>query len=262
MLATLHLPPDWYPAHVFRPKRDGYFLNCVSSSQERECPSCDVLLPHVPNGVPVERFRTKKKGDYVVALGRICPEKGFHSRLMQLKRPKVDMVLAGEVFPYQVHKTYFREQIAPRLNAKRRFLGPVGAKEKAALLAGARCLLVTSTVPETSSLVSMEALASGTPVVAFPSGALPEIIEHGRTGFLVENTDEMATAIEKVAHLNPEDRRWLPGRGFLRARMVRRYLAIYDDLIDSMSPRGCPVTGWNLMAGVVVSSSRGAHAGS
>ena len=83
----------------------------------------------------------------------------------------------------------------PRLDRRRRFLGPLGFARKRRLLAAARCLLVPSLARETASLVAMEALACGTPVIAFPNGALAEVVEDGRTGFLVENTREMAAAI-------------------------------------------------------------------
>ena len=80
----------------------------------------------------------------------------------------------------------------------------MGLEKKRKLLAEAKCVLVTSTVPETSSLVAMEALASGAPVIAFPNGALAEIVEHGRTGFLVRNEKEMADGIAASGTLNPD----------------------------------------------------------
>src|SRR5207249_5576489 len=129
------------------------------------------------------------------ALGRICPEKGFHFALQAAKMARADLLLAGQVFPYASHVEYFESKIVPRLDERRQFVGPVGFHRKKRLLSKAKCLLVPSTVNETSSLVAMEALAAGTPVIAFPSGALPEIVEHGRTGYLVSDVKEMAQAI-------------------------------------------------------------------
>src|SRR5690606_1063450 len=132
-------------------------------------------LPPIENGVPVEALgaRVRKRG-FALALGRICPEKGYHLALEAAHRAGLPLLLAGAVFRYAAHERYFREEIAPRLDSLRRFIGAVPLGRKRRLLAAARCVVVPSLVPETSSLVAMEALASGTPVVAFPVGALAD----------------------------------------------------------------------------------------
>ena len=94
------------------------------------------------------------------------------------------LLLGGKVYQYREHVAYFRREIEPRLDGRRlRFLGPVGFARKRRLLAAARCLLAPSLAPETSSLVAMEALACGTPVIAFPSGALRKSSNTARRGF-------------------------------------------------------------------------------
>ena len=146
------------------------------------------------------------------------------------KRAGIPLLLAGEVFPYQAHKAYFENEIAPRLDNSRRFIGPVGLPRKRRLLSSARCLLAPSMVAETSSLVAMEAMACGTPVVAFPSGALPELIDHGRTGFLVHDAKEMAAAIHAVDTLNPATCRREAENRFSADRMFEQYLQLYEDV--------------------------------
>ena len=233
VLATLHLPPDWYPRSIFRQKRPHFHLNCVSSSQQRSCPPSPSLLPHIPNGVDVRRFERKSaKRNYVLALGRICPEKGFHFALRAARMARRELILAGEVFPYAAHRRYFKSKIAPLIDNRRRYIGPVGFARKRQLLSEARCLLIPSTVAETSSLVAMEALAAGTPVVAFGSGALPEIIEHGRNGFLVSDVEEMAEAIERVGDLDPEACRYAARSRFSADHMIQRYLGVYGQIIE------------------------------
>jgi glycosyltransferase involved in cell wall biosynthesis len=231
VLVTLHLPPDWYPERIFDLDRPGTFLHCVSASQRARCPPDARLLPEIPNGVPVDALTARQaKRNFAFALGRICPEKGFHIALDAARRAQTPLLIAGEIFRYDAHETYFEREIVPRLDGTRRFIGPVGFARKRRLLTAARCLLVPSLAPETSSLVAMEALACGTPVIAFPSGALPEIVEHGRTGFLVRNEQEMAGAIGAAATLDPAACRAAARERFSLARTVERYLELYRQL--------------------------------
>jgi len=232
VMATLHLPPSWYPPAVFRLARPRTYLHCVSSSQRKNCPPSPLMLPTISNGVEIGRFASSRieRQDFALALGRICPEKGFHVAVEAARRARSELILAGEIFPYAAHQQYFREEIAPGLNRKRRFVGPVGFARKRRLLNQARCLLVPSLVAETSSLVAMEALACGTPVIAFPSGALAEIVEPGRTGFLVRDGAEMAEAIKAVRGLQAEDCRRAARERFSADRMVKRYFGAYRAL--------------------------------
>ncbi len=238
VLITLHLPPAWYPDEIFSLSRPDTFLHCVSRSQERECPPCPGMLPSIQNGVPPELFSARHaKRDFVFCLGRICPEKGFHLALEAARLAKRPLLLAGDVFRYHAHEAYFQREIIPRLSRERRFIGPVGFERKRRLLGGARCLLAPSLAPETSSLVAMEAMACGTPVVAFPSGALADIIEHGKTGFLVSNEHEMAEAIEAAGTILGETCRAEARRRFGLAEMVGTYLELYEQLAESNAGR-------------------------
>ncbi len=230
VLVTLHVPRQWYPTDPLKTDRLNTWFNCVSQSQRAAWPDDPRLLPHIENGVPVERLysRIRKRG-FAVALGRVCPEKGFHIALEAATRARVPLLVAGEVYPYEAHQRYYREEFLPRLNGGR-FLGPVGFERKRRLLTAARCLLAPSQVPETSSLVAMEALACGTPVVAYPSGALRNIVEHGRTGFLVSSVAEMADAIEAAGAIDPDVCRRVACERFSAERTAREYLELYKRL--------------------------------
>lgn len=232
LLATLHLPPDWYPQEIFRLRRPRTYLNCVSHAELRSCPASDLPLFVIENGVPVDRlYSCMRKRNYVVALGRVCPEKGLHIALDAAKRAGMPMILAGEVYRYEAHLKYHQEEIVPRLDRQRKFHGSVGLAQKRRLLTAARCLLAPSLVAETSSLVAMEALACGTPVVAFPSGALPEVVEHGRTGFIVKNEREMAQAIPAAAALDPAECRRAARKRFSSQRMAQDYIDLYQRML-------------------------------
>jgi len=243
VLATLHLPPAWYSADALDSGRADVWLHCVSASQRLACPPGVRLLPDVPNGVPVEALAAVRppKRDFTLMLGRVCPEKGCHLALEAARLAGVPLLIGGQVYPYPEHERYFHDEVQPRLDEKRRFLGPLRFAPKRRLLSSARCLLIPSLAPETSSLVAMEALACGTPVVAFPSGALPDIIEHGRTGFLVRDISEMAAAIRAADTLDPELCRAAARERFSDKRMINGYFALYQRVLEeSLMPD--PVT--------------------
>lgn len=242
VLVTLHLPPSWHEPQAFRIVRPRTFLHCVSRSQQAACPPCAGLLPPIENGVPADEWdptvpSAGRPGDrdYVMTLGRICPEKGVHVAMAAAERAGIVGVIAGRVYPFASHEVYFAREIQPRLGPRMQFVGPVGPARKRELLRAARALIVASSVPETSSLVAMEALACGTPVIAFPIGALPEIVEHGQTGFLVHTLDDMVGAIAAAGDIDRKVCRAEAARRFSLARMTRRYIERYENLVRNAS---------------------------
>jgi glycosyltransferase involved in cell wall biosynthesis len=231
LLATLHLPPSWYGETALRPNRPDTWLHCVSEAQHRDCPPGLALLAPIPNGVDVDAFAGRHaKRDFALMLGRICPEKGVHLALDAAKQAGVSLLIAGEVYGYETHRRYFEEEVRPRLDRQRRFLGPVGFARKRRLLNAARCVLIPSLAPETSSLVAREAAAAGAPVIAFPNGALAETVEHGRTGFLVDDVGSMAAAMREADTLDPAECRQVARDRFQADTMIAAYLDLYARL--------------------------------
>jgi glycosyltransferase involved in cell wall biosynthesis len=229
VLVTLHLPLDWYPPEALAPARPRTHLHPVSSAQAATAPPGVRLEAPIENGVDIPDLRVRKRS-YAFALGRICPEKGFDDALLAAERAHVPLLIAGTVFPYPYHQQHFRDAIEPRLGWRRRWVGAVEGACKRHLLAAAHCVLIPSKARETSSLVAMEAMAAGTPVIAYPSGALPEIVEHGRTGFLVEGVDGLAAAMRRVAEIDPELCRATARERFSADRMIARYMDRYAEL--------------------------------
>jgi glycosyltransferase involved in cell wall biosynthesis len=229
-LITLHLPAGFYKPAALATRPNAWF-HCVSATQQRRFPPLSTMLDPIPNGVPVEPLRARHaRRDFALALGRVCPEKGFHLALDAARLAGTPLLIAGQVFPYDAHRRYFSAKIRPLLGPRARFLGPIGFARKRRLLTAARCLLVPSLVPETSSLVVMEALACGCPVVAFPAGALPDLVEPGVTGFLVSTTEEMAEAIRRCDGLDRERCREAARQRFSLDAMIESYFRLYRRL--------------------------------
>jgi glycosyltransferase involved in cell wall biosynthesis len=238
VLVTLHLPVSFYPSAIFDLPRAHTYLLCVSEAQRWTCPQSDKLLSPITNGVPLPLEKPTPKAEYAICLSRIAPEKNVHTALIAARDAGISCILAGQVFPYREHEEYFAEKVQPELDNRRRFIGPVDEPTKWKLLSAARCLLQPSLAAETSSLVAMEALACGTPVIAFPSGALPEVIGDDKTGFLVRSTAEMARAISAAEKLNPADCLTRARSRFSAERMTRAYFSLYEKLIDTAAVPG------------------------
>ena len=231
VLATLHLPLEWYGSEALRPARPDTWLNCVSRTQHEACAPHPRLLGPVPNGVAVEALQARvSKRDFALVLGRICPEKNVHVAIEAARDAGLCIVIAGRVYPYAEHQAYFDAMIRPKLGRHCHFVGPVGFERKRRLLTAARCLLVPSSAPETSSLVAREAAACGTPTIAFPVGAMAEAIEQGRTGFLVRDQAGMSSAIRGAAALDPEVCRAVARQRFSDRSMIAAYLELYSRL--------------------------------
>lgn len=228
-LVSLHLPLGWYEPATLRPKRRDTYLVPVSSSQARLIPDGVQLLQPIENGVPIPKT-LEPKAEFTLTLGRICKEKGTHEAVDAARAAGTKLLIAGEVFPYPEHQRYWRDMVRPRLDQARRWIGRTAGKHKQKLLGRAKCVLIPSRAPETSSLVAMEALAAGTPVIAYASGALPDIVEHGRTGFIVRDSGEMARAIKAANDLDPRACHAAARERFPLEKMTNAYLAQYEEL--------------------------------
>ncbi len=228
VLITLHMPLSWYPHGSLQPRRPDTWFVPVSQAQARGAwPGLELLSP-IENGVALEAFppaaRSGRK--FALAMGRLCPEKGFHHALDASRRAGVPLLLAGAIQGWPEHYRYFEQQIAPRLDTGCRWIGAVSGERKRRLLSAARCVLIPSR-DETSSLVAREALAAGTPVIAFRVGALPDIVEDGVTGYIVDSVAQMAEALQRVDRLDANACRAVARERFDLRRCTQSYLQLY-----------------------------------
>lgn len=238
MLATLHLPRSFYPASSFDDVPANVSFNCVSDSQARTFADLDTLVGVVPNGIALDCFEATndialdndRQG--LLWLGRICEEKAPHLALDIAERAEMPITLAGQVYPFSYHQQYFARELAPRLQSMpdARFISAPSAELKRCLLRESQALLITSVAEETSSLVAMEAAASGTPVVAFRKGAHAEVVRDGVTGFLVEDCDQAALALQNIVSIAPKACLRYAQQNFSAVKMAERYSYLYQSL--------------------------------
>ncbi|WP_431857742.1 glycosyltransferase [Azospirillum sp.] len=229
VLATLHRPLDAYPPAALSPARPATWLHGVSAAQRP--PAGVHLLPPLEPGVAVDRLAIRvPKRRFAVALGRVTPGSGLHRALDAAAMAEMQILLAGELRSLPENQDYFRAEIQPRLDGRRRYLGVIGFARKRWLLGSARCLLAPGGDGEIGAVAAQEALACGTPVVGFADGPLAGVIEPGVTGFLVKDVPEMAEAIAAAERLDPDACRAAARSRHSEERMAARYLALYEQL--------------------------------
>jgi glycosyltransferase involved in cell wall biosynthesis len=241
VLATLHLPRSFYFEQSFNGVPANVSFNCVSDSQARSFADLDALVDVVPNGIALDCFRNntvadkrREAGDRksLLWLGRICEEKAPHLALDIAQRAGWPITIAGQVYPFSYHQQYFDREIAPQLRdmPNARFVSAPSAELKRRLLREAQALLITSLAEETSSLVAMEAAASGTAVIAFRRGAHAEVVREGVTGFLAEDPDQAVLALQKTSAISPKICVQHAQKNFSAAKMAERYSQLYERL--------------------------------
>jgi len=236
MLTTAHgnLTPD----SRFVWERYSGFYNTISWSQAKRFvgfPSAQ-FAGVVHNAIDVQTypFRSDKE-DYLLCLARVSPEKGTHLAIEVARRLSMPLIIAGKVD--RVDREYFETAIEPQIDgANVRFFGEANAEDKRELYARARCLLVPICWEEPFGLVMPEAMACGTPVIAFARGAAPEIVVDSETGFLVDDVDGMVEAVRQVGEINPRRCRSHVERRFDVPVMVDGYLEVYERILETVRP--------------------------
>jgi len=187
----------------------------------------------VYHGLPEELYEPSfKPGSYLAFLGRISPEKRPDRAIKIAERFGMKLKIAAKVD--KVDEDYFKEVIKPLLKSPWvEFIGEIGESEKQEFLSGAYALIFPIDWPEPFGLVMIEAMACGTPVIAWNCGSVPEIIEPGKSGFIVESIDQAVEALEKVNSLDRKVCRECFEKRFTARRMAEDYLKVYEGLIHT-----------------------------
>ncbi len=184
----------------------------------------------IHHGVDLERFPPGPgDGGYAAFLGRMCPEKGVDAAIRVARRAGMPLRIAAKMSE-AAEQLYFEQRVRPLLGGDIEYIGEVGGADKTNLLGGATCLLNPISWPEPFGMVMVEALACGTPVVATPMGAVPEIVDHGVTGFVCSSEPDLAGALTAVASLQREACRQAVAARFSAERMVAEHVLLYEAL--------------------------------
>ena len=216
--------PDLLPVFAAFPEMS---LVSISDHQRRPLPHLRWLRT-IHHGLPGDLypFAAVPTGDYLAFLGRICPEKRPDRAIEIARRAGIPLKIAAKVD--RVDETYFADVVRPLLRDPLiEFVGEIGEAEKASLLGGARGLLFPIDWPEPFGLVMIEAMACGTPVIAYRCGSVPEVIEEGITGYIVDGIEGAVAAVDRVGMLDRAVIRQRFEERFSVERMAKDYLAVY-----------------------------------
>jgi len=184
----------------------------------------------IHHGIDLNQFTYRQQaGDYLLFLGRIHPDKGVHDAIEVAGKTGKRLVIAGIV----QDEAYFREQLEPCIDgSKVEYIGPVGPDKRQEIMAGALALLHLIHFDEPFGLSVVESMACGTPVIAYDRGSMPELIQNGSTGFIVDDLDAAVQAVSKINMLDRRACRDEVERRFTCQRMAHEYVAVYHRILE------------------------------
>lgn len=230
-LHTLHGPATPESRRLYQLLNFGLFYNAISEYQRREFGNLNFVAT-VYNAIDISLYPFKeKKENFLLFLGRMNQEKGAHLAVEVANRLGMPLVMVTKMTePHE--KFYFHSQVKPKITKNVEIIGEISVKEKAELFSKAYCTLFPIQWPEPFGLVMIESMATGTPVIAMGYGAVPEVIEHKKTGFIVYTVEDMIQAVKKVANINPAVCRRYVEQRFSQERMVLDYEKAYNKILE------------------------------
>jgi glycosyltransferase involved in cell wall biosynthesis len=222
------VPGDMYRAACSVTREVG--LVSLTLAQRRPLPTLP-WLANIENAIELDRYPfDPRPGDGLLFLGRMSPDKGAHAAIEVARRTGRPLRIAAKCREPE-EQAYFDREIGPHLGDGIEYLGEVSHEEKCTLLAEAHALLVPIEWEEPFGLVMVEAMASGTPPIALRRGSVPEVIDHGRTGLIVDDLAAMADAVDQVHLLDPLELRREAEQRFSPQRMVDAHVIAYRHIL-------------------------------
>ena len=229
IVTTLHHPLTEETIILYKKFPDINFV-AVSKNQRKSGPGINIVKT-IYHGLPIEKYEfNPEPKNYLLWLSKIMPEKGIAKAIDIAKLSGENLIISGNIPPDQ--GDYFNFRIKPLIDGKKiQFVGASNFLKKIELLKNAKAFLFPIKRPEPFGLVVIEAMACGTPVIAFKEGSMPELIEDGKTGFLVNNVDEACQALKKINRISREYCREYVKKNFNLKRMVNRYEKLYKKIL-------------------------------
>jgi glycosyltransferase involved in cell wall biosynthesis len=236
-LHTVHGPLDGEPGRIYeglaRVAPDVGLIS-ISLNQRRPQPELN-WAGNCPNALDLQLYPCKPhRGEYLLFLGRMSPDKGAHRAIWVARETGLPLKLAGKKQDLK-EEQYFHELVEPHLDDEIEYLGEVTHGEKVELLQKARATLFPIEWEEPFGLVMIESMACGTPVIATRHGAVPEVIEDGVSGIIVDHYREMPAALERADALDPLECRRYVEEHHAPERMVEDYLRVYEGAVERAS---------------------------
>ena len=225
---TIHHPHNQTLSDFYEFYPQVHFVSISQFQRERE------KMPRIRtihHGVEMSRYPLQeKKGDYLAFLGRIAPLKGTHIAIEVAQKAGIPLKIAGEIQP--MYREYFDTQIKPKLDGKNiEYIGEADLAAKNELLGDARAMLFPIQWDEPFGLVMIEAMAKGTPVIAFPGGAVQEVVSEGVSGHICQSVDEMVQSVTQLeGRFDPVAIQRYAAENFSVERMVEEYAELYRQL--------------------------------
>lgn len=228
-ITTLHGPLDiCYQCEVYKRYLDHNFIS-ISHNQREPLPELNII-ENVYNGIDMDKYEFCNKPDnYYAFLGRMSYEKGPDKAVRIAKKAKINLKMAAKA---DLNDEFYKKEVKPYIDGKKvEFIGEVAHREKIGLLKNARALINPIQWEEPFGLVMVEAMACGTPVIAFKRGSVPEIVQNGVNGFVVKNISEAAEAIKEIDKIDRQECRKYVEKRFSDEKMVDEYEKVYKKVI-------------------------------
>ncbi|MCX6742819.1 MAG: glycosyltransferase, partial [Candidatus Parcubacteria bacterium] len=231
-LISIHSPIDKEIKPLLQAFKNNYYVS-FSLAQRKQMPELN-WFANIYHGVDTKKFSfNSRPKDFFLYLGRITEEKGVHLAIEAAQAANVPLIIAGLSY---VEEKYWHEKIEKNIDGKNiRYVGQANLEQKIKYLQNAKAVLFPSQYNEVFGLVMIEAMACGTPVIAWKNGSVPEVIKHRKTGYMVKSVDDMVKAINMIDKVSREETRKRAETYFSIEKMVDGYEKVYDKIIDDFN---------------------------